>query len=78
MQGPQTFFLVNAREDGSLKQLKEGTTSRHDVRAWFGNSEAVRRGDEKDLRPRVDPVGIPTRWWGARFPYVTTPLPARS
>lgn len=56
---PQAFFLVNVREDGSLDHLKKelaGTTS--------GIGLALKGGYVKDLRPRVDPVGTPTRGGG--------------
>lgn len=77
-QLPHTFFLLRARsplrEEGSLKPSERA--SRQVVRNWFSNSEALKGGYVKDLRPRVDPVGIPPR--KERAPVRHHSLPVRA
>lgn len=63
MPSYHTHFLAKCQvplERGRITKPSE-RASRQDVRYWFSNSEALKGGYVKDLRPRVDPVGIPPR-----------------
>lgn len=63
MPSYHTHFLVKCQvplERGRITKPSE-RASKQDVLYWVSNSEALKGGYVKDLRPRVDPVGIPRR-----------------